>query len=115
MVATLILLVPLAGANGAVLEVAEIGRIGPEDGRLTDAEIDPSGALVLVVGEGGFAKRLDGDAPHRCRPFLGTSWPDLERSRSGGIAPWRSNSAVGGIPRCSLAIRGGGWVPDECQ
>ena len=51
-VATLILLVPLAGANGAVLEVAEIGRIGPEDGRLTDAEIDPSGALVLVVGEG---------------------------------------------------------------
>ncbi len=79
--ATLILLVPLAGANGAVLEVAEIGRIGPEDGRLTDAEIDPSGALVLVVGEGGFAERLDGDAPtdaDRSLELRGPTSSDLE-------------------------------------
>ena len=77
----LILLVPLAGANGAVLEVAEIGRIGPEDGRLTDAEIDPSGALVLVVGEGGFAERLDGDAPtdaDRSLELRGPTSSDLE-------------------------------------
>ena len=104
-VATLILLVPLAGANGAVLEVAEIGRIGPEDGRLTDAEIDPSGALVLVVGEGGFAERLDGDAPTDADRSLELRGPTSSDLRSGGMAPWRSNSAVGGIPRCSLAIR----------